>query len=902
MRRKALYGLGIAAAVLLSILIPLGLSAQDGDSAATLDQLARAAMQGQTRAVTPGEPGSFDPQASGNLRDALGAEIVTSDLQIMGDWAFGMVVTKAPRDEHGEPDLRLFLGRRINGAWSVALELSPTFYEWLIEAPAELVPFGPRNALMMANPNAFLARGIADARLSLPYPIGATWTFVGGPHGNGGNAVRPWSAIDLTLPDFNATGPIHAARDGWVYRSSSCPNYIRIDHDGGWSTGYYHVQNERVANGQRVERGQWIGTTSALTGCGGWASGPHVHFTVLQNGYLVNIANHDIGGWSISEGSEAYGGCVTRVRDGFSVCRPYGQMYNDGSIGSGSLDLRYDVNGDNRHDVWAVNQRSIATNSTTLQVVSGTGVGTTLRNTGTGMPQQPDWLNTAFGAGDFNGDKVSDLWVIHRQDGSGRTAFRVMNGANLGWLLADRTTALPTFDNSTAFAVMDYNRDEVPDLWAITPRDASGSVRVRIVSGANPNVMLVDRVTAQPSPSAYADINYAAADYNADGFADLWLINPRDLAGMVSVRVLSGRDWSTVLKESLVPLGAQTTNINDYGFMVADYDQDSFPDLWHVDRRSAVVTVISGRNFSDIFYSAASALPPTNSRDWLILGSDRLRETIPPEMPEIRRLDAETLFNEYFFILRFRASGLAERFTVVMTDERGIEMGRYSFSDSTLHCNANNCFIDTRLVVGSLRDDLRYRVQVIAENAYGASFSQGIPFSVDVPGPVTLYTPGYMSIITADAPPSYVWQHNPQVTRYTFRTRRQDWAYDFKRAYYPWEICDANGICTVTLDHVPLLGDYWWRVVSRDATGGISYSYRFLYDIVPAEMPPEVPAEARGETLDLPPAPETLDPATATLEVTIEATTEASEAAAEAPAESGDEATSEGTPEGEAGG
>jgi hypothetical protein len=193
---------------------------------------------------------------------------------------------------------------------------------------------------------------------------------------------------------------------------------------------------------------------------------------------------------------------------------------------------------------------------------------------------------------------------------------------------------------------------------------------------------------------------------------------------------------------------------------------------------------------------------------------------------------------------------------------------------------------------------MRYRIQVIAENAYGAAYSQGIPFSVDVPGPVTLDTPGYMSIITDDAPPSYVWQHNPQVTRYTFRTRRQDWAYDFKRAYYPWEICDANGICTVTLDHVPLLGDYWWRVVSRDATGGISYSYRFLYDIVPAETPTEVPGEARGQVLDLPPAPETLETGTATLEVTIEATIEATLEAAEAPEESG-ESTGEATPEGD---
>jgi hypothetical protein len=492
-------------------------------------------------------------------------------------------------------------------------------------------------------------------------------------------------------------------------------------------------------------------------------------------------------------------------------------------------------------------------------VVSGTGVNTTLRSTSTGLPQQPDWLNSSFAAGDFNGDGISDLWVIHRQDGSNRTAFRIMNGANLGWLLADRITALPILDNSTAFAVMDYNRDEVPDLWAITPRDPSGKVRVRIVSGASPNTVLVDRLTSQAASYAYADINYAAADYNADGYADLWFITPRDASGMVRVRVLSGRDWSTVLRDSAVPLGTQSTHSSNYGFMVSDYNQDSFPDLWHIDRRSSVVTVISGSSFSDIFFSSASALPATNSRDWLILGSDRSREPLAPEPPSIKKLDPNTEFTEPYFVLRFTASGLAERFTVLLTEASGAEVGRYSFSESTQHCNAVNCFIDTRLITSSLRDARQYFVQVVAENSYGPSYSERIPFTVDVPGPNELVTPGYMSVITADQPPVYIFKANPLATRYTFRTRTLDRVtYDFRRAYFAWEICTAD-LCTVALDHVPPVGNYWWRVVSRDEGTGESYSHRFLYDIVPPDALRTVPLDAGG-ALALPPEP-ALDPA-----------------------------------------
>lgn len=819
MTKKLQIGILLIGLIIAAFTVTLAL-AQDTPDALQLDRLARQAMSGAAR--------SFNAQ-----------EIISSDIVIQGNWAFGMTIAKMPDGQHGEPDFRLFIAQRTSAGWQLALEYTPTFYEWVANSPAGLISLGARTALLQANPAdpARATRGIASARLSLPFARGETWTFVGGPHGNNGDSVRPWTAVDLTLPDFVTSGAVRAAREGWVWRSSQCPNYVRVDHADGWQTGYYHVKNERVTNGQYVERGQQLGETSSLTGCGGWSSGPHVHFTLKQNGSYVNIAGHDIGGWTIQEGNAAYEGCARRVRDGYTVCRPYGQVYNDGSIGSGTLDLRYDINADKRQDVWAVNMRDGSTNSTAVYVASGTNVTSLITARGTGMPQQPAYLNTAFAAGDYNGDTVPDLWVIHRLDGSGKTAFRVMNGANLSYLLADQITALPPFDNSTAFAVMDYNRDEMPDLWAITPRDPNSSgVRVQIISGRNPSSVLANVTTSLPKTNLYADVNFAAADYNADGYPDLWAIYPRDASGNVRIHIISGRNWTNTLKNTQIPIGIQPTNITNYGFMVGDYNNDSYPDIWHIDRRTSVVTVVSGSNFTNVFFSSPSALPNSNSQDWHIVGSDRSREAIVPRKPNIKALAPNSVITAPSYVIRFMPPGLAESMTVILRNAAtGEEIGRYNFNDSNAHCNASVCRVNSTLITPRFYDGRKYSVQVIARNSYGESYGNTVPFTVELPGPVTLLEPANQSIVNTADSLTFTFKPSPYATRYIFHTMEIDGvSYKFSANYGAADICIAD-VCTITLSPAPQVGNYLWRVVARDGLGGSSNSIRHFYTVVPAD-------------------------------------------------------------------
>lgn len=91
--------------------------------------------------------------------------------------------------------------------------------------------------------------------------------------------------------DFAAgTGtPILAAGDGVVtYRGwkGGYGNYVQIKHNSTYSTAYGHISRftNAVRNGTRVKQGQVI----AYVGSTGMATGPHLHFEVMQNGAQVN--------------------------------------------------------------------------------------------------------------------------------------------------------------------------------------------------------------------------------------------------------------------------------------------------------------------------------------------------------------------------------------------------------------------------------------------------------------------------------------------------------------------------------------------------------------------------------------------------------------------------------------
>ena len=92
--------------------------------------------------------------------------------------------------------------------------------------------------------------------------------------------------VDFAAPSGT---PIYAAGNGRIVeegRKGSYGNYIRIRHNGDYSTAYAHMSRfaKGMSAGRRVVQGQVIG----YIGTTGRSTGPHLHFEVLKDGSQIN--------------------------------------------------------------------------------------------------------------------------------------------------------------------------------------------------------------------------------------------------------------------------------------------------------------------------------------------------------------------------------------------------------------------------------------------------------------------------------------------------------------------------------------------------------------------------------------------------------------------------------------
>ncbi len=88
---------------------------------------------------------------------------------------------------------------------------------------------------------------------------------------------------------FFASGDYNAP-----YYEDACGGTIVIQHYNGYRTGYCHMSQIDVKVGDKVEKGNIIGLSGGKPGekGAGNSRGPHLHFTVKQNGERVNPMNH----------------------------------------------------------------------------------------------------------------------------------------------------------------------------------------------------------------------------------------------------------------------------------------------------------------------------------------------------------------------------------------------------------------------------------------------------------------------------------------------------------------------------------------------------------------------------------------------------------------------------------
>lgn len=240
-----------------------------------------------------------------------------------GDWAFGTAVLTTGPGADELPEGWLFVGHRERDGWVVALEGGPAFADLSSRSP--VVTEAERPLLAAQDGRQVGTTGAGDLRtgMALPFAVGQTWGMPGGPHGWSGSPA-PWSALDLAGGDQR----VLAARAGTAY--TMCTGWVRVIHDRGYATDYYHLWNNINVNGAAVGQGAFLGNTGTDVTCGGSAAGRHVHFALRQNSAYIGIADHNVGKWVLQNGSAAYQGSAlhgsTRVYAG-------GSLYNYGALG-----------------------------------------------------------------------------------------------------------------------------------------------------------------------------------------------------------------------------------------------------------------------------------------------------------------------------------------------------------------------------------------------------------------------------------------------------------------------------------------------------------------------------------------------------------------------------------------
>lgn len=95
-----------------------------------------------------------------------------------------------------------------------------------------------------------------------------------------------WGHTGIDI-DNRSRPPVYAAQTGTVQFAGwlgAYGNLIIVDHGGGLTTYYAHLEKFYVSKGQKVSKGDAI----AKMGSTGHSTGPHVHFEVRRNGRPVN--------------------------------------------------------------------------------------------------------------------------------------------------------------------------------------------------------------------------------------------------------------------------------------------------------------------------------------------------------------------------------------------------------------------------------------------------------------------------------------------------------------------------------------------------------------------------------------------------------------------------------------
>ena len=162
---------------------------------------------------------------------------------------------------------------------------------------------------------------ISQPSMNLPFNVGESWYFTGGPHG-GWDSGSAWAALDFAPPN-NTNGNcdispnwVVAIADGFITRSSIGAVIQDLDGDGyeqtGWVIFYMHVsEQERVQAGEYLFANEYVGHASCE---GGVSNATHLHIARKYNGQWIaadGALPFNLDGWVSSGNGIQYDGFLS---------------------------------------------------------------------------------------------------------------------------------------------------------------------------------------------------------------------------------------------------------------------------------------------------------------------------------------------------------------------------------------------------------------------------------------------------------------------------------------------------------------------------------------------------------------------------------------------------------------
>jgi peptidase M23-like protein len=179
--------------------------------------------------------------------------------------------------------------RRAQGSVKIARR---DFHVERLTLPNTMVDLDPeteRRAMAEGKQMAALYRTITPERFwrgkfTIPVAMAGTGTGFGARRVINGQPRSPHSGSDYAAPRGTPVVAVNSGKVALVAEFFFPGRLVILDHGLGLYTAYFHLDSIAVAEGERVERGQTLGTVGAT----GRATGPHLHFGAQVAGARVD--------------------------------------------------------------------------------------------------------------------------------------------------------------------------------------------------------------------------------------------------------------------------------------------------------------------------------------------------------------------------------------------------------------------------------------------------------------------------------------------------------------------------------------------------------------------------------------------------------------------------------------